>query len=156
MYLLPDQQFLDQQIMQKLFKIFVKRFLNLLLILIFSPSAVALDVYFERTSKLLDVEVANSDAKRRQGLMYRNKLAANQGMLFLWPESDKKCMWMKNTPLPLSVAYLSNDGVIQEIYDMAPFSEDSVCSQMNTRIALEVHAGWFNKNEITVGDKIDF
>ena len=142
--------------MQKPFKIFVKRFLNLLLVLTLSPSAVALDVYFERTSKSLEVEVANSDAKRRQGLMYRNNLATNQGMLFLWPESNKKCMWMKNTPLPLSVAYLSNDGVIQEIYDMVPFSEDSVCSQMNTRIALEVHAGWFKKNEIAVGDKIDF
>ena len=51
---------------------------------------------------------------------------------------------------------IRNNLIIQEIYDMAPFSEDSVCSQMNTRIALEVHAGWFNKNEITVGDKIDF
>ena len=69
--------------MQKLFKIFVKRFLNLFLILIFSQSAVALEVYFKSASKSLDVEVANSDAKRRQGLMHRQDLAKNHGMLFL-------------------------------------------------------------------------
>jgi hypothetical protein len=100
--------------MQKLFKIFAKRFLNLLLILILSQSAVALEVHFKSVSKSLDVEVANSDTKRRQGLMYRKDLAKDRGMLFLWPQSNTKCMWMKNTSLPLSVAYLSNDGVIQE------------------------------------------
>jgi hypothetical protein len=65
-------------------------------------------------------------------------------------------MWMKNTSLPLSVAYLSNDGVIKEIYNMVPFSEDSVCSAYSTRIALEVNAGWFEENGIAVGDKLDF
>ena len=142
--------------MQKLFKIFAKRFLNLLLILILSQSAVALEVHFKSVSKSLDVEVANSDTKRRQGLMYRKDLAKDRGMLFLWPQSNTKCMWMKNTSLPLSVAYLSNDGVIQEIYNMIPFSEDSVCSTNSTRIALEVNAGWFKENGIAVGDKLDF
>jgi uncharacterized membrane protein (UPF0127 family) len=142
--------------MQKLFKIFAKRFLNLLLILILSQSAVALEVHFKSVSKSLDVEVANSDTKRQQGLMYRKDLAKDRGMLFLWPQSNTKCMWMKNTSLPLSVAYLSNDGVIQEIYNMIPFSEDSVCSAYSTRIALEVNAGWFEENGIAVGDKLDF
>jgi hypothetical protein len=142
--------------MQKLFKIFAKRFLNLLLILIFSQSAVALEVYFKSASKSLNVEVANSDAKRRQGLMHRKDLAKDHGMLFLWPQSNTRCMWMKNTSLPLSVAYLSNDGVIQEIYNMIPFSEDSVCSVNSTRIALEVNAGWFKENGIAAGDKLDF
>ena len=142
--------------MQKLFKIFAKRFLNLLLILILSQSAVALEVHFKSVSKSLDVEVANSDTKRRQGLMYRKDLAKDHGMLFLWPQSNTKCMWMKNTPLPLNVAYLSNEGVIQEIYNMIPFSEDSVCSTNSTRIALEVNAGWFKENGIAVGDKLDF
>ncbi|MDA9614901.1 DUF192 domain-containing protein [Pseudomonadota bacterium] len=142
--------------MQKLFKIFAKRFLNLLLILILSQSAVALEVHFKSVSKSLDVEVANSDTKRQQGLMYRKDLAKDRGMLFLWPQSNTKCMWMKNTSLPLSVAYLSNDGVILEIYNMVPFSEDSVCSANSTRIALEVNAGWFEENGIAVGDKLDF
>lgn len=142
--------------MQKLFKIFAKRFLNLLLILILSQSAVALEVHFKSVSKSLDVEVANSDTKRQQGLMYRKDLAKDRGMLFLWPQSNTKCMWMKNTSLPLSVAYLSSDGVIQEIYNMVPFSEDSVCSANSTRIALEVNAGWFEENGIAVGDKLDF
>ena len=142
--------------MQKLFKIFAKRFLNLLLILILSQSAVALEVHFKSVSKSLDVEVANSDTKRRQGLMYRKDLAKDRGMLFLWPQSNTKCMWMKNTSLPLSVAYLSNDGVIKEIYNMVPFSEESVCSANSTRIALEVNAGWFKENGIAAGDKLDF
>jgi len=142
--------------MQKLFKIFAKRFLNLILILIFSQSAVALEVYFKSASKSLNVEVVNSDAKRRQGLMHRKDLGKDHGMLFLWPQSNTRCMWMKNTSLPLSVAYLSNDGAIQEIYNMVPFSEDSVCSSSSTRIALEVNAGWFKENGIAVGDKLDF
>jgi len=88
--------------------------------------------------------------------MHRQDLAKDHGMLFLWPQSNTRCMWMKNTSLPLSVAYLSNDGVIQEIYNMVPFSEDSVCSVNSTRIALEVNAGWFKENDIAVGDKLDF
>ena len=88
--------------------------------------------------------------------MHRKDLAKDRGMLFLWPQSNTKCMWMKNTSLPLSVAYLSNDGVIQEIYNMVPFSEDSVCSANSTRIALEVNAGWFEENGIADGDKLDF
>ena len=141
--------------MQKLFKIFVKRFLNLFLILIFSQSAVALEVYFKSASKSLDVEIANSDAKRRQGLMHRKDLAKDHGMLFLWPQSNTRCMWMKNTSLPLSVAYLSPDGRILEIYDMVPFSEDSICSKQSVRMAVEVNQGWFAKNKISVGDKIN-
>ena len=88
--------------------------------------------------------------------MHGKDLAKDHGMLFLWPQSNTRCMWMKNTSLPLSVAYLSNDGVIQEIYNMVPFSEDSVCSANSTRIALEVNAGWFKENGIAVGDKLDF
>ena len=88
--------------------------------------------------------------------MHRKDLAKDHGMLFLWPQSNTRCMWMKNTSLPLNVAYLSNDGVIQEIYNMIAFSEDSVCSVNSSRIALEVNAGWFKENGIAVGDKLDF
>ena len=76
-------------------------------------------------------------------------------MLFIWPSSKKQCMWMKNTPLPLSVAYLSSDGRILEIYDMVPFSEESICSTKNIRMAVEVNQGWFTENKISVGDKIN-
>ena len=65
-------------------------------------------------------------------------------------------MWMKNTSLPLSVAYMTGNGRILEIYDMVPFSEDSICSNQQVRIALEVNQGWFAKNKIGVGDKINF
>jgi uncharacterized membrane protein (UPF0127 family) len=87
--------------------------------------------------------------------MNQSFLEKNTGMLFIWPSSKKQCMWMKNTSLPLSVAYLSSDGRISEIYDMVPFSEDSVCSMQNVRMAVEVNQGWFAKNKIFVGDKIN-
>ena len=63
---------------------------------------------------------------------------------------------MKNTSLPLSVAYLSADGRILEIYDMVPFSEESICSINKARMAVEVNRGWFGENQITVGDRINF
>ena len=142
--------------MKKPFKIFVKKFLNLFFIITFSQSVAALDIFFEGVDKSLDVEIANSNAARRKGLMYREDLGKDQGMLFIWPDSNKRCIWMKNTPLPLSIAYLSNDGKIQEIYDMVPFSEDSVCSKNPSRMVLEVHLDWFSANNIGIGDKVNF
>ena len=65
-------------------------------------------------------------------------------------------MWMKNTPLPLSIAFISSNGRILEIYDMVPFSEESICSNKRARMAVEVNQGWFAKNNIIVGDKINF
>ena len=65
-------------------------------------------------------------------------------------------VWMKNTSLPLSVAFISSSGRILEIYDMVPFSEESICSNQRSRMAVEVNQGWFAKNNIIVGDKINF
>ena len=108
------------------------------------------------SSVLPNIEVADNYSSRRRGLMFRSSLQSNTGMLFIWKDYTTRCMWMKNTSLPLSVAYLSNDGVIKEIYNMVPFSEESVCSANSTRIALEVNAGWFKENGIAAGDKLDF
>jgi uncharacterized membrane protein (UPF0127 family) len=110
---------------------------------------------FEGKTAKLDLIISNTDAARRKGLMNLSSLEKNTGMLFLWPSSKKQCMWMKNTSLPLSVAYLSPDGRILEIYDMVPFSEDSICSKQSVRMAVEVNQGWFAKNKISVGDKIN-
>lgn len=142
--------------MQKPYKVFVKRFLSLLLIIFISYDASALEATFEGKSVKLELVVANTNESRRKGLMFQSELKFNSGMIFIWPESKKHCMWMKNTSISLSVAYLSSDGRIKEIYDMAPFSEKSVCSSKNVRMAIEVNQGWFLKNQITVGDKINF
>ena len=88
--------------------------------------------------------------------MHQKVLEKNSGMIFIWPSSKRQCMWMKNTPLPLSVAFISSSGRILEIYDMVPFSEESVCSNQRARMAVEVNQGWFAKNNIIVGDKINF
>ena len=139
--------------MSKQFKAFVKKLLSLSLILFSAISFAGLEMSFEGKNAKLNLIISNTDASRRKGLMNQAFLEKNTGMLFIWPSSKKQCMWMKNTSLPLSVAYLSSDGRILEIYDMVPFSEDSICSMSNVRMAVEVNQGWFARNQITIGDK---
>ena len=87
--------------------------------------------------------------------MYRRSISKDYGMLFIWPYERKQCMWMKNTYVPLSVAYIDIRGKIIEIYDMVPFSKDSVCSTMAAKYALEVNSGWFEEKNINIGDSIE-
>ena len=141
--------------MRKQFKASVKKLLSLSLISFSTISFAALEISFEGKNAKLNLIISNTDAARRKGLMNQAFLEKNTGMLFIWPSSKKQCMWMKNTSLPLSIAYLSSDGRILEIYDMVPFSEDSICSMKNVRMALEVNQGWFARNKISIGDKIN-
>ena len=142
--------------MSKLLKAFDKKFLSLLLI-IFSLSSIAqIDATFINKNVSLTLIVSNTDATRRKGLMNKKILEKNTGMIFIWPSSKRQCMWMKDTPLPLSVAFISSNGRILEIYDMVPFSEESICSEQRARMAVEVNQGWFKKNYIIVGDTINF
>ena len=76
-------------------------------------------------------------------------------MLFVWPYEGQQCMWMKNTYVPLSVAYMDIRGKIIGIYDMVPFSKDSVCSTKAAKYALEVNSGWFEEKDINIGDSIE-
>ena len=141
--------------MKKQFRVFVKKLLSLVLISFSAVTIADVKAGFEGKTAELSLIISNTDTSRRKGLMHQSVLGKNTGMLFVWPFSKKQCMWMKNTSLPLSVAYLSSDGRISEIYDMVPFSEDSVCSMQNVRMAVEVNQGWFAKNKIFVGDKIN-
>ena len=142
--------------MSKLLTVFVKIFLSLALITLSMPSYGDIEATFEGRSAKLNLVVSNTYETRRKGLMYQTLLGRNSGMIFIWSSNKKHCMWMKNTSLPLSVAYLSADGIILEIYDMVPFSEKSICSIKKARMALEVNRGWFSENQITVGDRINF
>tara|TARA_B100000287_G_C20667790_1_gene792303 strand:- start:2697 stop:3125 length:429 start_codon:yes stop_codon:yes gene_type:complete len=142
--------------MSKLLRVFVKIFLNISLLAFSFPSYGYIEATFEGKSAKLDLVVSNTFETRQKGLMHQKLLEKNSGMIFIWPSSKKHCMWMKNTSLPLSLAYLSTDGRIVEIYDMVPFSEESICSIQKVRMALEVNRGWFSKNQITVGDRINF
>lgn len=142
--------------MRKQLKVSVKKFLNFILITFSVTSYADLEVSFEGKVAKLNVAVSNTNSSRKKGLMNQALLEKNSGMIFIWPTSKKHCMWMKDTPLPLSVAYLSSSGRILEIYDMVPFSEESICSNQKARMAIEVNQGWFSKNEIGIDDRINF
>ena len=102
--------------------------------------------------KTLDVEVASDDPSRRLGLMHRKSLPENAGMLFMYPEPERLAFWMKNTHVPLSIAFIDDKGVIVQIKDMAPLDVREVRSDIPVRQALEVNQGWFQRNGIKVGD----
>lgn len=103
---------------------------------------------------LIRAEVAATDRTRMMGLMFREKMAQGDGMLFIFPEQDRVCMWMKNTPLPLSVAFIDESGIILNVEDMQPRTEDSHCSAGPARYALEMNQGWFKAKKIGRGAKI--
>ncbi|MGN6390177.1 MAG: DUF192 domain-containing protein [Burkholderiaceae bacterium] len=103
---------------------------------------------------LIQAEVAATDAQREQGLMYRKSLAENGGMLFLFGAPAGVCMWMKNTLIPLSVAFIGVDGHIVNIEDMQPQTENSHCAKKPIAYALEMNAGWFERRHVKPGAKI--
>ncbi len=91
----------------------------------------------------IEAEVAASPDSRQIGLMQRNFMAPQRGMLFVFPDVVKHCMWMRNTLLPLSVAFLDEKGAIINIEDMQPKTEDNHCATRPARYALEMNLGWF-------------
>ncbi len=104
----------------------------------------------------LEVEVARTAEERSKGLMFREEWGSIDGMLFIFEEDRRLSFWMKNTLLPLSIAYISHDGTIREIYDMEPGSLEPVESVRSVRYALEVPRGFFARNHVSIGDRIIF
>ena len=103
---------------------------------------------------LVRAEVAENFVTRMQGLMHRTSMGANEGMLFIFDEPGIQCMWMKNTLIPLSVAYIADDGSIVNIEDMKPQTEDSHCTKKPVRFALEMNQGWFASKGLRPGAKL--
>ena len=105
---------------------------------------------------LIQAEVAATEEQREQGLMYREKMPVNAGMLFVFGNPSTQCMWMKNTPLPLSVAFIDASGKIVNIEDMQAHTLDSHCSTRTVpvRYALEMNLGWFRQKNIKPGMSI--
>jgi len=99
-------------------------------------------------------EVALTEAERNRGLMYRSSLRDGEGMLFVFDRDQQVSFWMKNTKLPISLAYILSDGTIVQILDLVPFSEEPRPSSRSIRYALEVPQGWFARVGIQVGDKV--
>lgn len=104
---------------------------------------------------VIQAEVAATDADRQQGLMNRTRMGASEGMVFDFGAPAGVCMWMKNTLIPLSVAFIDSEGKIVNIEDMQPETTDSHCAKKTVRYALEMNQGWFKQKNVKPGTKID-
>jgi uncharacterized membrane protein (UPF0127 family) len=103
---------------------------------------------------LIDAQVAQNTDQRSTGLMFRKEMPQHEGMLFVFEQPSMQCFWMKNTLLPLTAAFVSDDGTIVNLVDMKPQTLDSHCSLKPVRYVLEMNQGWFAKKGIKAGTKL--
>ena len=104
---------------------------------------------------VIDAQVAATNDQRMTGLMFRREMPQHEGMLFVFDQPSQQCFWMKNTLLPLSVAFVADDGTIVNIDEMQPQTLDSHCSTKPVRYVLEMNKGWFSKRGIKAGAKLE-
>lgn len=102
----------------------------------------------------IQAEVAQTPTQQMIGLMHRQTMAANEGMLFVYEQPQVHCFWMRNTLLPLSIAFIDDDGRIVNVLDMQPLTEDSHCAARPVRFALEMNQGWFAKRGLKAGSRL--
>ena len=100
-------------------------------------------------------EIARKPEERTRGFMERKKIPEGTGMIFIFEQDQILSFWMKNTPTPLSIAYIDSNGQIRDIFDMKPYSLAPIQSTVSVRYALEVPQGWFKKNSVAIGDTIE-
>ena len=138
----------------------IYRLVLLLLIVFFSFSCKKSDVLKTQDIKInqwkITVEIADTRETQEKGLMGRESLDEDKGMLFVYDRDSRKSFWMKNTKIPISLAYIATDGTIREIYDMEPLSTRIVESRYSVRYVLEVNQGAFQRHGIKEGDKVEF
>jgi len=143
----------------------MKRFFSLITILIlFTPllsckpkKLPVKDIKIVRqdgTEFTVAAEIAEKTEDRNHGFMERKNIPYGTGMLFIFEKDQILSFWMKNTPHPLSIAYIDSKGKIRNIFDMTPYSTASIVSTVSVRYALEVPQGWYKKNGITEGDTV--
>jgi len=102
----------------------------------------------------IDAQVAQTHAQRQTGLMHRREMPPQEGMLFVFDAPGVQCFWMQNTLLPLTAAFVADDGRIVNLADMKPMTTDSHCSEEPVRYVLEMNQGWFAKKNIRKGDRL--
>ena len=102
----------------------------------------------------IQAQLAQSPQQRQTGLMFRREMPTQEGMLFVFEQASAQCFWMRNTLIPLSIAFLAEDGTVVNIEDMSPRSDDSHCSAKPVRFALEMNRGWFAKRGVKPGMRI--
>jgi hypothetical protein len=103
---------------------------------------------------LIDTQVALTPEQRQIGLMFRKEMPQHEGMIFVFEQAAQQCFWMKNTLLPLTAAFVADDGTIVNMADMKPQTLDSHCSSQPVRYVLEMNKGWFAKKGIKAGSKL--
>lgn len=129
--------------------------------LVFSCSASSLPVKKLLLKKadgsvvVVKAEIASKDSERNNGFMFRRNIPDGTGMLFVYNYDHIMYFWMKNTPHPLSIAFIDYKGEIKNIFDMTPYSESRIVSTVSVRYALEVPQGWFEKVGVKTGDYLD-
>ena len=99
----------------------------------------------------LEVQIASTPGQQATGLMHRAEMPQHEGMLFIFPEAKQQCFWMKNTLIPLTAAFVADDGTVVNLQDMQPHSTQSHCSAKPVRFVLEVNQGWFKKKGLKAG-----
>ena len=104
---------------------------------------------------IIDAQVASTPDQRETGLMFRKEMPQQEGMLFVFEYPSQQCFWMKNTLLPLSVAFVHDDGTIANIEEMQAQTLDSHCSVEPVRYVLEMNKGWFSKKGIKAGSRLE-
>ncbi|MDP2371179.1 DUF192 domain-containing protein [Rhodoferax sp.] len=102
----------------------------------------------------VDAQVAQTPEQRATGLMFRGEMPQGEGMLFVFEQASAQCFWMKNTLLPLTAAFVTDDGTIVNLADMKPQTSDSHCSSKPVRFVLEMNKGWFAKKGIKAGSRL--
>ncbi|HWI78320.1 MAG TPA: DUF192 domain-containing protein [Ramlibacter sp.] len=103
----------------------------------------------------IDAQVAQTTEQRMTGLMFRKEMPQQEGMLFVFEQPSRQCFWMKNTLLPLSAAFIDDDGTVVNVEDMKPQTLDSHCSAKPVRYVLEMNQGWFSKKGIKPGARLN-
>jgi uncharacterized membrane protein (UPF0127 family) len=103
---------------------------------------------------LINAQVAATQQQRAVGLMFRKEMPVNEGMLFAFEQAAEQCFWMKNTLLPLTAAFVADDGTIVNLADMQPQSLESHCSSKPVRFVLEMNQGWFSKRGLKAGSRL--
>ena len=103
---------------------------------------------------VIQAEVAATPLQTQTGMMFRTQMGTNEGMLFVFDEPGTRCFWMRNTLLPLTIAYLADDGRIVNLADMKPRDDTSHCSREPVRFALEMNQGWFEKRGLKAGMRL--
>ncbi|NVO05281.1 MAG: DUF192 domain-containing protein [Rhodoferax sp.] len=140
----------------------MKTFFSLLLALCVSGAALAQETPQTQLQRItlsagihqMDIQVAVTPEQHQIGLMYRTEMPQGEGMLFVFQTPSKQCFWMKNTILPLTAAFIADDGSIVNLEDMKPQTTDSHCSLKPVRYVLEMNQGWFAKKGLKAGSKL--